>query len=286
MKNIHTKNYSTRIATGFALQPYLMAEEGLNCALKNGYDYWYVDGSIYSEFPEHWNERRIENLVIQCTTHNIYPIFHGNFKIPLASDVDLLRLAAIEYAKKEIDLSSKLKSPLIIHGSVIVEPRTVKEAKKTALNNLIKSLNILKPYADEKGVTLWLENLSNYNSYRPFHYIATKAEEFDAILSRIEIKIFFDFGHANVNPEIPVETFFKQFSSQIAGVSLSNNDGKLDQHLKLSDGTINYTNVLQTMRDLQWRGIIGFETRNITPKAAINSFILMEKNLTALANNQ
>ncbi len=274
---VYTPKTKSNIASGFALQAYLKAEEGILHASQNNYDYWYIDGSLHSEFPEQWPQERIVALVALCEQIKILPIYHGNFKAPLASDVEFLRQAAVEYVKKEIDICANFPCPLILHGGALVEPRTIREAKERGLRALITSLKELQAYAKERNVLLLLENLSNYPNYRPFHYIATKVEEFEMIFSEAEVSMFFDFGHANVNAEIPVEDFFKRCASRVAAVSMSNNNGNLDQHLKLHDGNINYADVLSLMKQLQWQGIVCFEVRNMNPKKVIESFSGMEQ---------
>jgi L-ribulose-5-phosphate 3-epimerase len=275
---------NVRLIKGFAIQPYMKAEECLEYASSHGYSYCYFDGSIHSDFAEQWTELRINNVKLKCKKFNINPIFHGNYKVPLASDVEALRLCAVEYVKKEIDVCANLSCPLIVHGGAIVEPRKILAVKKIALEALVKSLISLKDYADEKGVEIWLENLSNYPSYKPFYYIATIVKEFEFILQHVKIKLFFDFGHANVNAELPVEEFFEKFSTFIVGVSMSNNSGEIDQHLGLKHGSMNYNNILRTMIKAQWRGIIGFETRNVNPSESIKELYSIISEVTSEAS--
>ncbi len=259
---------------GFALQAYLPAEDGLKQAQQFGYNHWYIDGSMHNEQPDFWPSERIHFLKKQVEKFLITPIFHGNFKVPLASDVDLLRQAAVDYVKKEIDICSQLNCPLIIHGGAIVEPRKIIPVKNLALNNLIKSIQELKKYAHGKGVSLWLENLSNYTEFKPFHYIACTTNEFEIILNKVNIKLFFDMGHANINAELPVEDFFNKFKDNIVGISMSNNDGHQDQHFKLQQGTLNYKNIIKIISESGWNGIIAFETRNaLNPNSSIRTFL-------------
>jgi len=257
------------IVSGFALQSYHKAEEGLVYAASHGYNYWYIDGSLHSDFFDQWTEDRIKKLKAKCEEYNIKPIYHGNFKVPISSDVEVLRLCAVEYVKKEIDLAAMLNCNLIIHGGAIVEPRKSVVVKKMALNNLIKSLKTLKRYADDKGVIIWLENLSHYPDYKPFSYVGTTLEELTFIQSKIKIPLFLDFGHANVNAVNSVLLFFTALHTNIAGVSISNNNGKLDQHLRLENGTIDYSTIVKTMFALGWNGMVAFENRNTNPTASI-----------------
>lgn len=264
-------NRLLNVVNGFVLQSYYKAEEGLAVAAKNKYDYWYIDGSIHSDFVSEWNKDRINNLLVEIDKHKVKPIYHGNYKLPLASDVEDLRLCAVNYIKKEIDLCQKLNCPLIVHGSVIVEPRKVVLIKKLSLENLVISLEELTDYANKRDVKIYLENLSNYPNYRPFSYIATTVDEFSFLLSRIDVSIYFDAGHANVNAQCSVTDFFNHFHRNIVGISLSNNNGQQDQHLKLEEGTIDILALVKSILDANWRGLVGFETRNATPQQSIQT---------------
>ena len=257
----------------FALQAYLIAEQACLNAAKQGYSHFYIDGSLHSDFAVEWQDSRINNLNDTITQYNCKPIFHGNFKAPLASDVEFLRKSAVSYIKKEIDICGKLKCPLIIHGSAIVEPRKILAAKRAALNSLIQSIKELKAYALNLGVPIWLENLCNYPNYKPFHYIATTSEEFSIILDEVDTDIFFDFGHANVNALEPVETFFLRFHEKIKGISISNNNGVFDQHLKMSRGNIDFNHVRQLIDNLSWKGLVAFEIRDESPRDAKENFL-------------
>lgn len=248
-------------AKGFALQEYLSAEEGIVQAINNYCLYWYVDGSLVGESPECWDIKRIADIKNLIEKYNVKPIYHGNYKVPLASDVNDLREAALKYVKKEIDLAAKLEAPLIIHAGAVVEPRLVNKTKKIALNNYVSSLLDLHEYAAQQGVSLFLENLSNYKHYRPFHYIFTEEHEFEYVLSAIpDVKFFLDIGHANIGNGSP-DKIINRFHKNIVGMSFSNNDGLRDQHLALGKGTINYANVVSEILKCNWRGIVGFETR-------------------------
>lgn len=255
--------------TGFASQNYLLAEEGILSAFQNNANYWYIDASLSEEHPDKWSADRINWLLSLIDTYQVFPIVHGNFKVPLASDVELLRESSVEYVKKEIDFAKYLNAPLIIHGSVIVEPRLVTKVKKIALNQFVSSIETLLEYAEKRGVTLYLENLSNYTNYFPFHYIFTTPAEVNYVIEKIpEIKLFFDVGHANIGNN-PIE-FFKSCHQSIAGMSFSNNNAVKDQHCGLNKGEISYTNLVEVILDCDWRGMIAFETRGKTTSQSIN----------------
>ncbi len=256
--------YNIPFATGYALQEYHSAENGLIEAKKANYTHWYIDGSLNENLPQKWNHERIIAMQSQLQQLRVKPIFHGNYKVPLASDVESLRKTAIEYVKKEIDLAYYFNSPVIIHGGAIVEPRLINKAKKIALDNYLDSIQVLVEYGKSKNINIYLENLSNYKHYKPFHYIFTHIDEFEYIFSRVpDIKFFMDIGHANICGGTPAE-IIKRFHDRIVAMSFSNNDGIRDQHLRLRNGTIDYKQIITTILDCQWKGLIAFETRGVS----------------------
>lgn len=257
---------------GFALQNYSQAEKGILDAYHAGYQYWYIDGSLTSEIPKRWDKFRIENMVGMIGRYNVRPIFHGNFKVPLSSDVDEIRTAAVQYVKKEIDLASYLSAPLILHGGVVVEPRLVIAIKELAIKNFLASIEELSCYALTKNVTLYLENLSNYKNYKPFHYIFTHDREFEYITSATDAKFFLDLGHANIGNESPEKIFLK-YCKRIVGMSFSNNNGQQDQHFPIQKGSIDYRKIFSAIHASGWKGIVAFETRTLSPEKDIESLI-------------
>jgi endonuclease IV len=62
---------------------------------------------------------------------------------------------------------------------------------------------------------------------------------------------------------------FVDFHQKIKGVSLSNNNGSQDQHLPISSGILKYRDVVQSILDCNWKGLVAFETRGIETKDAL-----------------
>lgn len=254
---------------GTVLNAYLHAEEGLKHAQAHGCSHWYVDGSLDSEMPSTWTEVRIDALNRMIQETGVRPVFHGNYRAPLSTDIEVVRTAAVASVLQEIDVCAKLHAPLILHGGAIVEPRLVESAKVRALDKFVESLLEIERYARSKQVELWLENLSNYTKYRPFHYIFTKLNEFKYVFDRIpSVKFILDVGHANVGNADPFEGF-DEFHQRIVGLSLSNNEGEKDTHFPLAYGTVRYPELVRKMVAAGWRGLIVFETRGRTPDKSL-----------------
>jgi len=256
--------------SGVALNAYLTAEDGITKAKATGCTHWYIDGSLEGETPDAWSTERIDAMNARIRELEVRPVYHGNFKAPLASDIDAVRAAAVAHVKTEIELCGKLGASLVVHGGAIVEPRLVAKAKQKALVKYHESLTELTVCAAEHGVELWLENLSNYTKYRPFHYIFTKFEEYRYILDRVpDVKFVLDVGHANIGNPDPLEGFV-EYHERIVAMSLSNNDGQKDFHHPLAYGDIDYPRVVRTIVSKGWKGLIVFETRGRDPDKSLN----------------
>jgi len=261
--------------SGLAHQRYLSAEQGIKVAYENECTHWYVDGSLFGEMVNDWNEERIHLVNNLVNQFGIKPIFHGNFKAPLASDVEQFREAAVDYVKKEIDISSALNAPIILHGGCIVEPKTVVIAKRKALDNYVKSVLELANYAKENEVDIYLENLSNYVNYRPFHYMFTHFEEYEYVFNLIKndnVFFFLDIGHENICNGDP-ERVIRKFHKKIKGISFSNNDGIKDQHFGINRGTIDYHIISKAIFETKWHGLVAFEARDVSTKTAVQELL-------------
>jgi sugar phosphate isomerase/epimerase len=206
-------------------------------------------------------------LIDKAEHLDVYPIYHGNFKNPIASDVPELRSAAMGYLKSEIDLSAKIGAPLIVHAGGIVEPRKVKTAKSRALDGFINTMKEAYAYADAKGVELWMENLSNYQKFHPFYYILTNLEEYLYVIEALDNpKIILDVCHETVGGGDPIEVFLK-INEYVAAFSFSDTLGDRDSHSPLGKGVIDYPRLLKEIYKADWQGVVAFETRGVDPRA-------------------
>jgi L-ribulose-5-phosphate 3-epimerase len=257
-------------ATGVAVQHYLPAEEGLVDAYEEGCSHWYVDASLIEDMPENWSAHRAKELVAASRDHDVRPILHSNFRAPLASEISGVRAAALDYVRTEIDLAASIDAAaLVIHGGAFVEPRPTKAHRDAALERFVTLLAKVVREAADKGVAVWLENLSHYPKYRPFSYVFTREQDYPVVLEHIpDVRFILDVGHANVNQSLALPAF-ERFSGSISALSLSNNSGEQDSHLALDDGTLSVRGIVSAIRAQDWTGIVAFETRNAGVRSGV-----------------
>jgi sugar phosphate isomerase/epimerase len=256
--------------TGVAVQRYLPAEDGVVAAHEEGCTHWYIDASLQSDAPNAWSSERVRGVTEQARERGLRPIIHGNFRAPLASEMPEIRAGVAQYVQTEIDLAAALNAEaLILHGGAHVEPQPTRSDRMAALERLFAMLQQIIPRADDRGVTVWLENLSHYPRYRPFSYVFTRHEDYSQAVSALPgIRFILDVGHANVNQSIALQVI-RDFHSSLAALSLSNNDGSADSHLALDQGTISTTELATTISETNWTGVVAFETRNADVRSGL-----------------
>ena len=97
---------------------------------------------------------------------------------------------------------------------------------------------------------------------------------FERLQAHSNVYFFLDAGHANIENGLPAEVV-RKYHHLIKGISFSNNNGVQDQHFGIHDGNCDYADVLQAIVETNWKGLVAFETRNQTAKAALADLAVM-----------
>src|SRR5262249_41398351 len=148
--------------------------------------------------------------------------------------------------------------------------RSVKQARRAALEGLVESLNRIADHAAGRQVDIWLENLCNYTKNHPFYYVFTNREEYDFVLDRVQcIKCIFDVSHAHVNGGDPVGSFI-EFKDRIVALAFSDNLSNVDSHMPLGNGNVDFHGLISKILQIGWRGVVSFETRGSDLSHSVN----------------
>lgn len=97
---------------GVACQDRLAAHQAFEFAQSNGLSHFYVDSSQGA-----CDTALVDALAQLLAVAPQLPIFHGNYRQPIASPDPVLRLTARAGILREIVAASHLKAPLIVHGT-------------------------------------------------------------------------------------------------------------------------------------------------------------------------
>ena len=158
--------------------------------------------------------------------------------INIAGANPYMRESALNEIKKAISASGNLGVKVMtLHPGfrtpLYKRPEKVREETK-------KSLKILERHALDSGITLALENMPD-----TFITVGKAPWELEEMTEGLEVKWCFDVGHANTTGTM--DDFLKH-KERFANIHLHDNNGKMDEHLPLGDGDIEWKKVFRGLK--------------------------------------
>ncbi len=199
---------------------------------------------------------------------------HARFTVHApAHDVNLgslnakVREVALEEIKGSIDFARSIGSSLVVvhpapgilgmpEGKWSKEehaPRRDSDRLDQQEALMVRAVKDLADYAPD--VLLCLENL-----VYP-HEIYRSPEDMAELIKRVNrsnVGITLDVGHAVVCGHKPAD-FLHAIQDEIFHVHLHDNNGVIDQHLPLGQGTIDYVDVIQSLKHMDYQGVVQLE---------------------------
>jgi len=172
------------------------------------------------------------------------------FEPSLCNANDKIREKRINYTKKLIDLASVLEAKNISITSGMCLPGNPPQA---ALKRFRESLLEIMDYAEKKEINVGIE-------YEPGLLIENNAELLDLIY-RFDSKRLganLDLGHAEVIGE-NIPKILCDFKSRIWNIHLEDIRDRKHYHLIPGEGTMNFTEIIQTLRSIDYKNFLTIE---------------------------
>jgi sugar phosphate isomerase/epimerase len=164
---------------------------------------------------------------------------HAPFSdLNIASLNPKIRENSIEQVLESIRISSELDIELVTLHPGHKSPLGVYFADKLVEMNKA-SLKTIDKQAEEYGVTIALENLP-----RMWISLSHDASQIKELVEGTNMKICFDFGHANISDSI--DDFLK-LKDSFANLHLHDNDADKDWHMILGEGNIDFKGILKDL---------------------------------------
>jgi len=237
---------------------------GISCTEFSAYDFKEVLPEVAKEF-KHWeifaeaehHLRGVEGLF--KTMKDAYSMTYS-IHAPI-SDINLASLNERIREDSVIEMLATLESAANLDiGLVTVHPgltsMSVPYMEEKAVMKAKKSLGALDRLSDEYGVAVAVEMLGQ------------TAEEMKDLLDGTNLRMCFDIGHANTTGQI--DEFISQFKDRFINIHIHDNNGKMDEHLTLGEGNIDFKKVLSDLGNYKGNFIIesrsyqsGVESRDI-----------------------
>ena len=175
--------------------------------------------------------------------------------VSTADLTESLRKASIAEMRRSLDVAAELGArkvvlhPSITSGLGVFVLDTVRGYANEFLAEMVAA-------AQAMSMTICLENMF------PRYMMGVEPGEFEAIFKLFPtLKMTLDTGHANIAGERTnrLMRLVEQFGSQIGHLHFSDNLGKRDDHLAVGQGTVNFAELVQRLKEIGYDQTITLE---------------------------
>jgi len=216
-------------------------------------------GFEYVEFWS-WKDKDIQNIKALCQMHDLkVASFSGDQAFSMVDEDQ--KHDYIAFVRESIETAKFLKCDhLVIHSNALGENGIVihhydnlsDRQKNTVMFDVLKTL---APIAEETKVTLALEPLNTIVDHAGNFLTSTRAAaELVELVNSPFIKILYDVYHMQIMEGNIINTL-KAYIDHIGYIHIADVPGRHEP----GTGEINYSNVIKTLEELNYEGIIGFE---------------------------
>jgi sugar phosphate isomerase/epimerase len=182
---------------------------------------------------------RLEDVSVLELFDLRYAVHAPSRGVNLASLLEPVRRASVEVTVACLALAVEVEAPVVIHPGYFAWPRDRKRAEQ----QFRRSLAELLVASEDLSATFYVENMGDWE-----HFLLKTPDELPLIDG---VGFALDVGHAHQNHvlsaflEVPVSHFH-----------LHDNDGTIDAHAAVGDGTIDFPAVMAAVRRSGVRPVI------------------------------
>lgn len=172
-----------------------------------------------------------------CSLHG--PYYESEYAV--AGDSEEFR-HSVELLRKTLEEVAPLHVSYMVyhHSNMVIR----EEEKVQRLAYARENYETVRKICEEYGVPPVVENVT----LGTLHKGLFSQEEFIAECKKLGCKVLIDIGHCNLSgwniPEL-----IRQLKDQIVSYHVHNNYGKLDDHLRIHDGTIDFEEFLECYKE-------------------------------------
>jgi hydroxypyruvate isomerase len=161
------------------------------------------------------------------------------------------REAFLADLRNELPIMEKLEIPSVI---VMSGNRIDSLAPEVQYQSCVEGLKRAAEIVEDKGVTLWLENIDLEEN--PRYYLWSMPESFRVIgeVNHPRVKALYDFFHAQISGGNLIEQLVKNID-KVACVHIADVPGRHEP----GTGEINYVNIYKRLAELNYTGYVAME---------------------------
>jgi sugar phosphate isomerase/epimerase len=229
-------------------------EDGIAWAAQHDVQIIDVQTDIHPNALETFDEARIKGVRDALDRHDIELGLHTLSGVNIAEFSPFCREAVDSYLKAYIDLAVKLRAGwIVVHGGYHFTA-----CKTLRMQTAIDRLKRIAGYAEEKGVSLLLENLNWEPVLAEVNYMPVTPAETMHFLTRIDspaVRWSFTANHAHFLPGVGIDKFIDAMDfSYCREVRLADNNGAYEIHQRPGEGTIDFGAMFKKIESMGYQG--------------------------------
>jgi sugar phosphate isomerase/epimerase len=215
-------------------------------------------------FPQTFGRARIRRVRSLIERSGVRCGLHSASFVNTAEIMPTVRKAAEAHLREYVDLTVALGCEYLVvhcgfHFSAYLA--TVRAALYETMARCVE-------YGERRRVPLVIENMNRLPGDSEFQYLGVTVEEFHRLFDRIRspyLGLALDVAHCELLPGGTVP-FVRAFPDRIHSAQLSDNRGRVDEHLTIGEGTIDFRRVLGALRRIRFTGPLIIELFDVPKK--------------------
>jgi len=213
---------------------------------------------VVDEWPHEFNDYRVNLIRRVVEERGLSLSIHAPFAdVNIASISPIMRNSALRRLKKSMKFSARLNPTVWVFHSGVRSPISGMLSNidwKLNLNSIRELLHEAKKY----DLKIAIENFPESSAF-----LVRGVEDFEKLYEDLDLDgsslgIAFDVGHANIGGYI--DEFMEKFGDRIVHVHIHDNDGKMDSHLGIGSGSINWIRVVDSLKKMNYRSVLVIES--------------------------
>jgi sugar phosphate isomerase/epimerase len=218
-------------------------------------------------FPPGYDQRKLSRVKELLESFGLGVSVHASFwdLNPASHHRELWELS-LNQVRRSIDACRSLGGDItVVHFGKCPIPE-VREFLEGTKRRYREFLFHCLPYAQDRGVTLALENAGR----DPHSYPPTIGELKQLVLELEGLKVTLDTGHAHLVERrageratgAAIAEYIRDLREHLVHLHVHDNRGRLDDHLPPGDGGINFRPVVEALREIGYDGFLIAELWN------------------------
>jgi sugar phosphate isomerase/epimerase len=215
-------------------------------------------------FPQTFDRARIRRVRALVERSGIRCGVHSASFVNTAEIMPTVRKAAEAHLREYVDLTVALGGEyLVVHcgfhfGAYLDRVRKA----------LYETMSRCVEYGERRRVPLVIENMNRLPGDSEFQYLGVTIDEYRDLFRRIRspyLGLGLDVAHCELLPG-GTPPFVRAFADRIHSVQLSDNRGRVDEHMAIGEGTIDFRRVLGALRRMAFTGPLIIELFDVPKK--------------------